>query len=105
MSGVNVPGLVYLVILLGVVFLPMVLGRGGSSPGQSDSDSDDGGGGGPRQPRTPPRPPRGGIPLDSAEQSRVRLRDHRRLADRLPARPRRGAPDRERTPVRTPTRS
>ena len=56
MGGLNLPGLLYLVILLGVVFLPMVLGRGGSSPGQSDSDSDDGGGGGPRPPRTPPRP-------------------------------------------------
>ena len=79
-GGVDVLGLLYLALVLGVIFLPMVLGRRGSS-GDSDSDSDGGGGNGPRPPRTPPSKPRGGIPLEDAEPGRVRLRGHDRLAD------------------------
>lgn len=64
----------------------------GSPPGPSDGD--DGGGWGPRRPLSPPDPPRGGIPLPDAEQSRQRVRDHdrparrrlRRGPDRAPAR-------------------
>lgn len=102
-GGVNILGLVYLLTVLIVLFLPMVLGRGGSPPGQSEPDSDDGGGGGP--PRPMPGRPRGGVPLDESDPARVRLRSHDRLFDRLPARARRRAaePDRRRTRRKAPS--
>lgn len=100
-GGVNVLGVLYLVLVLAVVFLPMLLGRPSPPPGQSDSDSDDGGGGGPGQPPAPSNTPGGGIPLDDAEPARSRLRGHDRLSDVIPARARR--PSRE--PVRRPQRT
>ena len=63
-------------------------------------DSDDGWGRGPRRRRSPPDRPRGGLPLPDAGQSRVRLRDHRPLADQLP-RPRAPARPRARAPRRS----
>ena len=104
-GGVNILGAAYLAIILALVFLPMLLGRRGQSPGQSDSDSDGGGGHGPWRPPPRPNPPGGGIPLDDAAPARVRLRGHDRLADLLPARVRRRSPEPERTPARTPTES
>ncbi|MBV9000578.1 MAG: hypothetical protein JO304_16065 [Solirubrobacterales bacterium] len=96
-GGVNILGMVYLLLVLAAVFLPILLGRLSPPPGQSDSDSDDGGGGGgPGQPPAPPNTPGGGIPLDDAEPARSRLRGHDRLSDGIPARARR--PSRE--PVR-----
>lgn len=103
-AGFNVFGVVYLVLVLGVVFLPMIFGRGGPSPGQSDSDSDGGGGNGPPRPPAPPDVPGGGIPLDHAEPARVRLRGHDRFVDLLPSRARRPAPAPTRRRVRTLTR-
>ncbi len=104
-GGVNVLGLVYLAIVLALVFVPMLLGRRGQSPGQSDSDSDGGGGHGPSRPPPPPNTPGGGIPLDDAAPARVRLRGHARLADLLPARVRRRSREPDRAPVRAPTES
>lgn len=101
-AGVDLAGVVYMVAVLLVLFLPLILGRG-DPPGQSDSDSGDGWGRGPRQPPTPPNAPKGGIPLDDAEPARVRLRDSGRLADRLPARSRRPAREPHRRPVRIPS--
>jgi hypothetical protein len=103
-GGVNVLGLVYLVIVLAVMFLPMVLGRRGPSSGGSDSDSDGGGGKGPWRPSGPPNTPGGGIPLEDAEPARARLRGHERLADLLPARMRRRSREPDRRRVRTPTK-
>ncbi|MEA2196664.1 MAG: hypothetical protein QOJ25_715 [Solirubrobacteraceae bacterium] len=60
--------------------------------------SDDGPGSDRRGPAAPPRLPGGGLPLPDAEPARVRLRDHRRLADLTPPRDRRPA----REPVREP---
>jgi hypothetical protein len=75
-----------------------------SSPGPSDSDSNEGGGGGSRWPPTPPNPPPGDVPLDDAQPAPVRMRDDRRLAQRLPARQRRPAQEPARRPVpRSPT--
>jgi hypothetical protein len=72
--------------------------RPGGSPGASD---DDGGGGPGRGPHpSPPPAPRGGVPLPDAEQARLRLREHGRLA--LGARRARRAP---REPVRSPQRA
>jgi hypothetical protein len=71
-------------------------------PPRPDPGSDGGGGGGPERPPAPQDPPRGGgIPMPDAEQSRIRLRDHRKLSERLPRRERRPAREPDRTPVRT----
>lgn len=60
-----------------------------------------GGGGGlrPVLPRSPTRP-RDGLPLPDARPSRIRMREPGRLADRLPARPRRRGAEPARVPVR-----
>jgi hypothetical protein len=67
---------------------------------------DDGEGGGGGNDRVPPRrsdePGGGGLPLPDAAPARVRLRDHGRLAELLPALPRRSVREPERTPTRTP---
>jgi len=66
-----------------------------------EGGSDDGWGNDRRRPQGPPHPSGGGIPLPDAEPARVRLRDHRRLADLNPPRERRPA----REPVRVPART
>jgi len=101
-GGVDVLGLVYLALVLAVIFLPMVLGRPGPPPGQSESDSDDGGGNDPWRPPPPSNSPGGGIPLEDSEPARVRLRGHDRLADLLPAWGRRRSREPHPRPVRTP---
>src|ERR1039458_2306516 len=100
-GGVDLAGLLSLASILAVAFLPVFFGRRSSPPGQSDSDSEDGWGGGRRQPPGPSKSPNGGIPLDDAEPARPRLRDSRRLADRLPARERRQTREPDRRPART----
>lgn len=84
-GGVNVLGVVYLLVVVAVLFLPIFLGGHGSSG--DDSGSDSGG-------DWPPGPPRGGPPLPDADPAAMRLRDHGRLRDRAGARRRRGAPER-----------
>lgn len=69
-----------------------------------DEDGPDNGGND-RPPDAPRAPtPQGGLPLPDAVPARVRLRDHRRLGDTYPDRPRRPehvpAPERPRTPAR-----
>jgi len=101
-GGEDLAGLLYLVIVLVVLFLPVLLGRRSSPPGRPDSDSEDGWGKGPSQPpRIPPDAPRGGLPLRDAEPARVRLRNRDRHTNRTPARDRRPAREPDRTPVRT----
>ena len=82
-----------------LMLLPAFLFRGLGPSGPSDGDGGGGGGPGPRP--QPPATPRGGfpIPLPDAQQSRMRLRDHRRPGFRR-ARIRRPA----REPVRVPAR-
>lgn len=99
-GGVDLPGLLSLVLVLAMVFWPVLLGRRGPPPGQSEPGSGDDRGDGPPPPGTPPRAPQGGIPLNDAEPARARLRDHRRLADRLPARDRRPTQVPDRPPAR-----
>lgn len=101
-GGVDLPGLLYLASILAVAFLPVLFRRRGSPPDQSDSDSEDGWGRGGERPPGPPKPPKGGIPLDDAEPARTRLRDHRRLTDGLPARDRRPTSEPDRSPARSP---
>lgn len=71
---------------------------------RSDGEGEDGWGRGPEVPPTPPKPPRGGIPLPDAEPATVRLREPGRLADHLPRRERRPAREPERSPVPAPRR-
>jgi hypothetical protein len=96
-AGMHLLGLVCAAVLI----IP-ALRDGPEFPNRpSDPGSDGGWGRGPNPPPTPPEPPRGGIPLLDAEPPRVRLRDHRKLTERLPRRERRPAREPERTPVRT----
>jgi hypothetical protein len=96
-AGMHLLGLVCAAVLI----IP-ALRDGPEFPNRpSDQDSDGGWGRGPEPPPTPPEPPRGGIPLKDAEQARIRLRDHRKLTERLPQRERRPVREPERTPVRT----
>jgi|SRR5581483_10780198 len=93
-AGVHLLGLACVAMLM----LP-ALRDTRSGPPSPDSGSDDGWGRGPKHPPKPPSPPRGGIPLPDAVAARVRLRDHDRLPDKLPSRPRRPAREPDRTPV------
>jgi hypothetical protein len=100
-AGVDLPGLLYLACVFAVLFIPLLLGRRRPPPGPSDPGSDDGGGSGPRQPPTLPNAPRGGIPLPDSQPAPVRLRDHDRLADRVPSRHRRPSREPDHRPIRT----
>jgi hypothetical protein len=71
---------------------------------RTDSDSDEGWGNDRGWPISPRDVPGGGLPLPDAIQAKVRLRDHRRLHERLPGRERRPAREPERAPVREPGR-
>lgn len=71
-------------------------------PRRSENDSDEGWGHGPPRPPRPSGRPRGGLPLPDAEPALVRLRDHQRLGDLLPARERRAPHEPERRPARAP---
>src|ERR1700729_4546710 len=95
-AGVHLLGLGCVAVLL----IPALRDNPESPPRRSDGEGDDGWGRGPKRPPTPPAPPRGGIPLSDAEQSRIRLREPGRLRDLRPSRERR--PSRE--PVRRPRR-
>jgi hypothetical protein len=99
-TGVHIFGFAAVAVLL----LPAIRDGWGSPPGGSDSD--DGGGRGPRVPPIAPvAPSGGGLPLPDAIPARVRLRDHSRLADLLPARERRPSREPVRRPTRQPSRS
>jgi hypothetical protein len=96
-AGMHLLGLVCAAVLI----IP-ALRDGQDFPPQPDPGSDGGWGRGPDRPPTPQDPPGGGgIPLPDAEQARIRLRDHRKLADLRPARERRPTREPERTPVKT----
>ena len=96
---------IHLLALGCVVVLMIPALRGGPEwpPASSDSGSDDGWGNEPRHPPSPQDVPGGGLPLPEAEQSRIRLRDHERMHDGLPGRPRRPVREPTRRPVRTAT--
>jgi hypothetical protein len=97
-AGMHLLGLVCAAVLL----VPALRERPEFPPQNSDPGSDGGWGRGPDRPPPPQDPPSGGgIPLPDAVQSRVRLRDHRKLSEQLPKRDRRPAREPERTPART----
>jgi hypothetical protein len=97
-AGVHALGLACVAVLM----IPALRDGPDSPPQSSDSGSDEGWGRGPRQPPKPPDSPTGGIPLPDATPARVRLRDHKRLADLQPPRERRPAREPARSPVRAP---
>jgi hypothetical protein len=96
-AGVHLLGLACVAVLM----IPALRDRPESPPRPSDGGSDDGWGNDRRRPPSPRDIPGGGIPLPDAAPARVRLRDHRRLRERLPARSRRPAREPDRRPVRT----
>jgi hypothetical protein len=98
-GGLNLPGLLAVILILAVVFAPVLFSHRGPAPEQDEGGPDDGGGPGGPPPPSRPTPPPGGIPLDDAQPARVRLRSHERLADRG----RTGERRRSREPERTPT--
>jgi hypothetical protein len=94
-AGMHLLGLVCVAVLI----IP-ALRDGPGLPPNPESGSDEGGGWGPKRPPKSPDSPRGGIPLPDAVPAGVRLRDHRRLGDHLPARERRPSREPDRRPVR-----
>jgi hypothetical protein len=96
--GVHVLGLAVVAALL----IPALRDRPDRPGEESDSGSDDGWGNHPRRPVTPPGVPGGGLPLPDATPARLRLRDHRRLHERLPGPARRHTPEPARRPARVP---
>jgi hypothetical protein len=105
-GGVQIPGAMSIVTGLLVILLPLLLYRRGLRRPPPGPDPGDGRWDGPEPPDAPRRDgPRGGVPLDDAQQAVVRLRGRGRLSDMLPQRDRRPArepapsPDRERTPT------
>jgi len=73
LGGVNLPGLLSVMLILIVAFAPVLFGRRGPASEQDDGESDDGGGpGGPKPPSRPPGPSPGGIPLDDRRSRHAR---------------------------------
>jgi|SRR5579864_2889452 len=99
-AGVHLLGLA----CVGVLLIPALRDNNTPPVRRNDGDSDDDGGGGPKLPPAPPAPPRGGIPLPDAVQSRVRLREPGRLRELLPRPERRRTREPERSPARIPER-
>jgi hypothetical protein len=96
MFGIHLVGF----IAVGILMIPTL--RDDEPPTDSDSGSDDGWGNLPNQKPDPKGWPGGGVPLPDAEQSRVRLREPGRLADKLGDRTRRPSREPLRRPVRVP---
>jgi hypothetical protein len=101
-GGINVPAAIALAVMI-VVFAASLVVGGNNPPSDADppDDGGPGGGGGWRSPPRDPRPKPGGIPLDDAEQSRVRLRGARPPLKRPSRHREQREPGRRRT---TPTR-
>ncbi|MDX6667127.1 MAG: hypothetical protein QOK04_507 [Solirubrobacteraceae bacterium] len=97
-AGLHLLGLVMVALLL-ILFL-----RSDTDSARLPPEEGDGGGGGNdrMQPRRPGGPRDGGLPLPDADPARIRLRDHRRLADLGPRRARRPAREPEPERVRGP---
>lgn len=97
-AGVHVLGLAFVAALL----IPALRDRPDRPGEESDSGSDEGWGNHPRRPVTPPGVPGGGLPLPDAVPSRIRLRDHRRLRERVERPGRRTTREPTRRPARVP---
>jgi hypothetical protein len=98
MAGIHVIGLV----VIGVLMIPSLRDQPDEPGPETDSGSDDGWGNLPSVKPDPRGWPGGGLPLPDAEQSRIRLREPARLAEKLAERERRPAHTPERVPHRVP---
>lgn len=99
-AGVHLLGLGCIAVLL----FPALRDESPGPARRSEGNEDEGWGRGPKRPPEPPAPPRGGIPLPDAVQSRIRLREPGRLSELLPRPQRRPAREPARRPTRTPHR-
>jgi hypothetical protein len=94
-GGFDLLGAVYLLVVVGAIVVPMILGRG-RPPGDDDDGPGDGPGGGSGSgsggPSPSPRGPSDGIPLPDARPSRLRLRGPGRIAHGFRRPARRSAP-------------
>ena len=100
MGGIHLVGLV----AVGILMIPTLRDQPEEPGPEADSGSDDGWGNLPNVKPDPRGWPGGGLPLPDAEQSRIRLREPARLADKLAERGRRPAHTPSRAPARTPVR-
>jgi hypothetical protein len=101
-AGLHLLGLILVCVMLVLFFRSDTTASwtGGDEEGEGD-----GGGGNDRvRPRDSGGPRGGGLPLPDAVPARVRLRDHRRLADLMPRPARRTAPEPAPSPRRIPSR-
>ena len=99
-AGLHLLGLILVCVML-VLFFRSDAARSWPS-GEEEGDGGGGGGNDRVRPRDWGGPRGGGLPLPDAIPARVRLRDHRRLADLVPRPARRGAPEPVRAPRRVP---
>ncbi|MGI8712670.1 MAG: hypothetical protein ACR2NR_05685, partial [Solirubrobacteraceae bacterium] len=88
-AGVHLVGLACVAVLM----FPALKDSPAAPKPRRDADGDDGWGRGPKLPPTPPKSPRGGIPLLDAVPASVRLRGPGRRSERRPQSQRR--PSRE----------
>ena len=98
-AGLHLLGLILVCVMLVLFF------RSDTARSWSGGEEEGDGGGNDRvRPRDPGGPRGGGLPLPDAVPARVRLRDHRRMADLIPRPARRAAPEPARSPRRVPAR-
>ena len=99
-AGLHLLGLILVCVMLVLFFRSDTMPSW--SPGDEEGDGGGGGGNDRLRPRNSGGPRGGGLPLPDALPARVRLRDHRRLADLIPRPARRAAPEPARAPRRVP---
>ena len=104
-AGLHLLGLVLVCVMLVLFFRSDATTSWRPSDEEGDGGGGGGGGGNDRvRPRDSGGPRGGGLPLPDAVPARVRLRDHRRLADLIPRPARRTAPEPGTNPRRVPSR-
>ncbi len=100
-AGLHLLGLILVCVMLVLFFRSDATTW---SPGDEEGDGGGGGGNDRVRPRDSGGPRGGGLPLPDAVPARVRLRDHRRLADLIPRPARRASPEPGPRPRRVPSR-
>jgi hypothetical protein len=101
-AGLHLLGLILVCVMLVLFFRSDATTSW--SPGDEEGDGGGGGGNDRVRPRDSGGPRGGGLPLPDAVPARVRLRDHRRLADLIPGPARRALPEPGPRPRRVPSR-
>jgi hypothetical protein len=99
-GGLHLLGLILVCVMLVLLFRSDTTRSW--TGGEEEGDGGGGGGNDRLRPRDSRGPRGGGLPLPDAVPARVRLRDHRRLAELIPRPARRMAPEPARGPGRVP---